>query len=271
MTTWERCPVVKKAMDPSQQHTLDSLSQALKQALGHLVVLAGGWKTRPTQRRLAYDSNEIRMIRQRLEALHRLERLCSGPLPGARCWPQQWIQMLDSLSRRGVDLPRSNVSDLRQALARAVQTNRQELATLLRHMRQERSARWRSALPTIWKERPAIIQHWLEPSSVPWGSRPVLDSAGNQCLTADEVDSAVRTYWVDTVMRQHATKDEDACWAAYLASPFGQHLPHATWPSSPWTGQRVRAALNSMREGASPGMFGVPFRPKHSPMLGPIP
>ena len=78
-------------------------------------------------------------------------------------------------------------------------------------------------------------------------------------MTPAAVDSAVRAFWVDGVLRQHAALDEDACWAAFLASPYGRHIPTATWPSSPWTAARVQAALSSMREGASAGMAGIPI------------
>jgi len=97
-------------------------------------------------------------------------------------------------------------------------------------MRRERSARWRAVLPTLWRERPAVVYHWLRAEGVPWGSTPVLDGAGQQCLTAAAVDAAVRNFWVEGVLRQHADRDEEACWGAFRSSMFGEHLPSGTWP-----------------------------------------
>lgn len=136
---------------------------------------------------------------------------------------------------------------------------RQELESAVRQMRQERSRRWRAVLPKLWRERPAVVHRWLEAEGVPWGSRPVLDSNGLQCLTPTAVDAAVRAFWVDLVMRQHADCDEDACWTAFINSPFGSFIPRASWPSTPWTAARVQAALFCMRESAAPGKAGIPI------------
>lgn len=256
---WVESGEAKLALTPGSPHTLETLSAALLAALHRLVTMAGGWARRPARRRLAYDSDPIRAVRRRLALLHSLERLVARPIAGAASWPRAWLLQLEKLARSGLELPRSSLGELRRAIASACAAGRQQLAALVAAMRRERSARWRASLPAMWKERPGVITHWLQAEGVPWGSRPVLDAAGNQCLTPGTVDAAVRSFWVDAVLRQHAQKDEEACWAAFLASPFAQHVPHAVWPSSPWTGERVRAALDGMREGASPGSLGVPI------------
>jgi hypothetical protein len=126
-------------------------------------------------------------------------------------------------------------------------------------MRVARHARWRSGLAATWRDRPGVIYHWLQAAGAPWGSLPILNEAGLQCTSVGAVDAAVQRYWVDTVLRQHASIDPDASWATFLASPFGAFIPTLTWPSTPWTGPRVRDVLRTMREGAAPGMTGIPI------------
>ena len=163
------------------------------------------------------------------------------------------------MSSHGISLPRSSVAALRCALATETASHRTALEKELLALRHERHTRWRSALPRLWHERPAAIFRWLKAENVPFGSRPVLDAAGQQCLSLEAVDEAVRAFWVDDVLRQHASQDPVARWNAFLSSEFGLHLPSASWPTAPWTEDRVRAALRGMREAAAPGMSGVPL------------
>ena len=88
LVAWLDSPIGRTAMCPSISHTLESLSTALWEALHHLVFLAGGWKRRPPMRRVAYDSDQCRSLRRRLNLLHRLHSLLShtsSSSPGA--WP----------------------------------------------------------------------------------------------------------------------------------------------------------------------------------------
>ena len=262
MERWRESPEAR-ALAPDPAETLDSLATALRAALDRLVRLAGGWVRRPRVRRPAYDSNKLRLLRKVLERLHRIESLCTAALssdarPGP--WPCFWFDLLDELAGLRVHLPRNTTV---RALAAAAHTEavarRRELEDILRQLRAERCKRFAAALPRLWREDLGVIQRWLQAPSIPWGSRPVLDAAGQQCLTPAAVDSAVRAFWVDNVLRQHAAVDEEERWQAFLASPFGKHIPSTSWPTSTWTAARVVAALRSMREGAAPGMTGVPI------------
>jgi hypothetical protein len=87
----------------------------------------------------------------------------------------------------------------------------------------------------------------------------VLDDAGQQCTTTTAVDQAVRAYWVDQVLRQHALVDGPSCWRLFEQSMFGSFIPTLDWPHHPFTGASVRVALNKMRDGAAPGIPGVPL------------
>ena len=126
-------------------------------------------------------------------------------------------------------------------------------------MRRVRHARWKGALPLLWQQRPAVIHHWLRATSPSWEFTPVLDETGMQCTSPPAVEAAVRRYWVDSVLRHHASVDEDTRWAAFSSSRFGSHIPTLHWPSTPWTGERVRSVLQRLREGASPGSLGIPI------------
>ena len=145
------------------------------------------------------------------------------------------------------------------AVLEAVQEQRTEINRLNCEMRGVRHARWRVGLATLWQDRPGVTYHWLHAAGAPWGSTPILDETGMQCTSVATVDAAVRSYWVDAVLQQHALVDPDARWAAFAASRFGSFIPTLTWPETPWTGARVRDVLRRMREAASPGMTGIPI------------
>ena len=270
LVRWQTSPPALAALSPSVPHDLASLSHALLSALHHLVALAGGWQQRPPTRRSAYDSNACRDLRRQLSALHRLKSLLDQPLGPASpwaptpqffagSWPRTWLSLIEELNSLGLPLPRTTVPALMSAVLDARQRCKTSLDTLHREMRSHRHSRWQSTLPQLWHQRPAVIYHWLHASTPPWGSRPILDSAGMQCTTAPAVDAAVCSYWVDSVLRRHATVDEDACWSAFTASRFFEHIPVLQWPSTPWTGDRVHSILQRMREGASPGSIGIPI------------
>ena len=256
---WSASPEGHAAMSPLASHTLESLSQALLAALHHLVQLAGGWRVRPLARRRAYDSDSSRHLRHQLTSLRWRQALMQRPCLSPGGWPRPWMLLLDELQSVGVQLPRTTIPALLTAVSVEIQQRQRQLSDQLRAMRQERHRRWKATLPLLWQERPRVIFHWLHATGPPWGSTPILDATGQQCLTVEAVDAAVRSYWVDTVLRHHAPVDEDSCWAAFSSSRFGPHIPSATWPSSLWNSERVRDVLRHMREGASPGSLGIPI------------
>ena len=244
LSRWIPTAPAQAALDPTAQHDAASLSAALIAALHHLVELAGGWVTRPPHRRSAYDSDAIRAARRRLLLLHELE-LAIRPLlgPGLGAWPRNVLQLLEALTRRGLLLDAQSVTTLQTAIADASLRERAAVQRLLVAMRRERHTRWKDTLATSWKERPGVIYHWLEAAGVPWGTSPILRDDGVQCCTLGEVDVAVRGFWVDQVLRQHAAVDESAAWGVFVQSPFGDHIPSTTWPCTPWDGARVERVL----------------------------
>lgn len=250
-----------QALKGREGETLDSLSEALRRALDHLVALAGGWVSRPSVRRLAYDSGPIRRCRALLADLHRLETWCSRLGSGVGTWPTALVSVIASLKRRGLVLPVDvSLTALGEAARVSAASCRRDLEGLLRACRQERTKRFRAVLPRLWKEDLGVIQRWLRGETMPWGTRPVLDSAGQQCMSVEAVDAAVQAFWVGSILQKHALVDEDAAWASFQGSRFGPYLPSGPdWPSVPWTADRVTSVLRSMREGAAPGVTGIPI------------
>ena len=186
-------------------------------ALQSLITLAGGWECRPPQRRSAYDSNDLRSARRSVALLLRLAALLPSPSTvGPGCWSQSWISLLNQLASLHIVLPRHSLSALHQAAHAALLAQRALVARLQRELRQARHKRWLHALPTLWKERPGVIFHWLHQSGAPWGTTPILDESGMQCLSASAVDAAVRTYWVDKVLRCHASVDGTLRWTLFF-------------------------------------------------------
>jgi hypothetical protein len=257
---WCQSPAAQLALDPQAVHTVFTLSTALSAALQHLVTLAGGWATRSAGHRQAYDAEAVRRVRRQLAELQLLER-CTRDVgqhsPG--CWPRQWDQLCSSLQRRGVELPRTTTVELRMAVIREIQSARLAIDALNRKMRQERHSRWRDRLPRLWRERPGVVYHWLEAPTAAWGCSPIVDEAGQQCLTVEAVDCSVRSYWVDQVLCQHRLEDGAEQWRRFEASEFYSFVPVLEWPHAPWSGARVEAALRAMCERSSPGLPNIPI------------
>jgi hypothetical protein len=263
MDRWLTSPPTQLAVCPHQPHDVESLGQALADALQLLVSLAGGWSTRPPSRRPGYDSDGVRQLRRRLELLHHLRRLIQtaldSPAPRAGSWPRSWMALLERLQSLGIVFTTTSATDLLSTVLTTTAGCRKELDTLLRQLRGERQRRWRATLPGAWRERPAVIYHWLHAPRPQWGALPILDSAGQQCTTVQAVDAAVRSFWVEDVLRRHAGADATSSWARFQASQFYTHIPKMQWPSAPWDGARVRDALFALREASAPGRLGIPI------------
>ena len=257
---WRASPSVTTLFTAQQAISVEALSRALVRALHHLVKLAGGWETRPTKRRLAYDSNDMRQARRQLAALHRLEvtlRRTPDARPGS--WPWSIQQQLAAVSRLGLSLPSSSLTELLAAVLSETTALQATVRKLHSTMRQVRHTRWRDALPMLWRDRPGAIYRYLEGARPLWGEAPIMDAVGMQCTSPAAVDAAVRAYWVDEVLRKDAAIDPTLCWTAFLQSPFGPFIPTAVWPRLPWSAERVRTVLHKMRESAAPGPLGIPI------------
>ena len=163
------------------------------------------------------------------------------------------------LRHLGIPLPTTSLPTLLAAVTSASAARQTSIHQLQRDMQRTRHLRWRDALPTNWRHRPGAVYRYLAGARPLWGEAPIIDNSGLQCTTPAAVDVAVRAYWVDEVLRKDASLDSTACWHSFLASPFGGFIPTATWPCSPWTGDRVRLVLRQMRESAAPGMLGIPI------------
>ena len=259
---WSASPAAQAVLDPGAQHDADSLSTAIVAALHHLVDLAGGWSSRASHRRAAYDSAAIRLGRRRLRLLQQLDvalRPLLGPVLWVGAWPRAVLELLSSLARCDLTFDSSSASALRDDVAAAIRREQTAVQLSISSMRRERHKRWKDTLPTTWRERPAVVYHWLQSSGVPWGTFPILREDGLQCCTPSEVDAAVQGFWVDQVLRQHAAVDEVAAWENFVSSRFGAHIPSTTWPRSPWDGRRVKTVIRGMRDAAAPGFLGVPI------------
>ena len=102
---WLQSRQVAPVLDESLPQSATSLSDALVGALQHLVRLAGGWATRPPNRRPAYDSDELRAARRVLANLNSLFSLLQRHADGAPgCWPRSCGQLLRRLADDGLQL-----------------------------------------------------------------------------------------------------------------------------------------------------------------------
>ena len=256
---WQGSAAVKVLLERTKAGCAAELSQALVDALSHVVDLAGGWQRRPEKRRAAYDSDELRAARRALADLCALtavlERLQLG---STGSWPRVVEQLLRRLERMHICLAPRNTVQLLAEATQALLTQRALVQQLTRSMRRARHDRWKRVLPQLWQHRRGVVYHWLHGTGAPWGAAPIVASDGLQCTSPAAVDVAVREFWVASVLRRHERLDESACWSAFMASPFAQHIPQIQWPTPPWTGERVCLVLRRMREGSAPGLLGCP-------------
>jgi hypothetical protein len=111
----------------------------------------------------------------------------------------------------------------------------------------------------LWRERPAVIHHWLQAPATAWGTYPILTEEGMQCTSVSEVDVTVRKFWVDNVLRRHASVDETQSWATLRESEFYPFIPKMRHAVQSWTGAKVGSVLGHLREGAAPGLPGIPI------------
>ena len=91
---WLQSPEVA-SLAPQPGECVDTVGSALRSALHRLVSLAGGWSSRPKQRRLAYDSNAIRHHRRLLADLLRVEAESNRPTAQPGPWPHHLQQRLE--------------------------------------------------------------------------------------------------------------------------------------------------------------------------------
>jgi hypothetical protein len=75
LQAWLADPVVSKALEPGSNRSVNTLSSSLATSLTKLVALAGGWQTRPANRRKAYDSTAVRRVRSKIVDLNHVEVL----------------------------------------------------------------------------------------------------------------------------------------------------------------------------------------------------
>jgi ribonuclease HI len=134
-----------------------------------------------------------------------------------------------------------------------------DLRRSLDRQRAERIKRWKERVNQLWHTRPGAVYRWLEDDTPAWGTTPIVNQEGRACSTPEEVDTEVRRFWVDEVLRKHEGVDGEAAWEGFAGSEFAAHIPRAEWPVVVWDGSLVRKTLGRMRASASPGSRGVPI------------
>ena len=255
---WMVSDPVQALLSPSPGETAQSVSGSLQEALDALVAMAGGRSYRAPVRRRAYESSEVRRARASICLLGQCLALLLREV-GVGSFSTPLRAYITRLRHRGLRPADSSRVALRTWVEGSIIEQREVLSAALRDMRSLRVQRWKDQVPGLWKQRPGALYRWLGGDSSSWGSSPILDTAGQQCTTLSEVDTAVQAYWVKGVWRMHEDVDVAASWEAFRASPFFAFIPRCEWPHETWTVERVRVALGTMREKSSPGVRGIPL------------
>ena len=111
--------------------------------------------------------------------------------------PSRTLQeLLTGLRQRGFHPPTFSRATITQWVAAKLVVARRALRDALQLMRSERQARWEDLVPKLWQDRPSVPYRWLEGNSPAWGCVPIQTATGMQCTTVQEVDGAVKGYWV---------------------------------------------------------------------------
>ena len=257
---WEVTEEMRQLNGLSDDAPVDVLSAGIEVALQVLVRLAGGWSKGAAQPRRAYDSGAATRARGALGALGMTIALLRRE-QGVGTTSVCLLAALRGLRQRGLPVPDSENRAVLLAWAVAyLPEQRHALQVLVQGMRKQRLQRWRGNIATLWSTRPRAVYRWLAAEPSVWGSAPILDVDGVQCLSREAVDREVCAYWVRGVWRQHEGVDMEARWAALRESPFFAHYPtDCVWPQLAWTAERVHATLCTMRAAAAPGPRGIPL------------
>ena len=125
-------------------------------------------------------------------------------------------------------------------------------------MGRERIKRERGKIAKLWDERPGLIYRWLQADTPAWGSAPILMADGQQCISVEAVDAAVKAFWVDRVWRKNVDTDAAAVWARFQESSFFKYIPRGNFSFEPWALARVQAVIKKLREGSACGLRGPP-------------
>jgi hypothetical protein len=256
---WKATPAYRGLLAHPPEDSPQRLSSALGAALDSLVSLAGGWTVRSAPPRPAYASTPVLKLRAGLTSLARCDALLRRDT-GVGPFSTPLLRLLDTLRRQGFAPLAASRSSLQLWVAASLTAHHRLLADAIAHDRAVRIRRWQDALPALWETRPGVIFRWLRGETPVWGSVPIVGPSGLQCATAPEVDAEVRGFWVSQVWGQHASDSPSDCWAAVTASPFFPFFPpRASWPSEPWTLDRVSLVLRRLRAGSAPGPRGLPI------------
>ena len=126
-------------------------------------------------------------------------------------------------------------------------------------MGRERIKRERGKIAKLWDERPGLIYRWLQADTPAWGSAPILMADGQQCISVEAVDAAVKAFWVDRVWHKNVDTDAAAAWARFQESSFFKYIPRGNFSFEPWALARVQAVIKKLREGSACGLRGLPI------------
>ena len=223
-TSKEHQELLKKWTESEMFRKLDAtpaehLGPAVKEALDHLVALAGGWSNARAILKLAYDSKAVRALRKELRALNfadsQLRRWPAGPSPK----PFLVEQALRKLAAVGISLDGDRTS-LTVKVRGCIRDRRQRLNEILAAMRRERALRWRNALPNVWARTPGRVFAWLRDERSAWGSVPLVSDDGQQIASVAEVDRAAQDFWVRDLWCRDDPSLAQEHWEAFSHSHF---------------------------------------------------
>ena len=249
---WTESEVFRKLDATPAEH----LGPAVKEALDHLVALAGGWEQRTRRPKLAYDSKAVRALRKELRALNfadsQLRRWPAGPSPK----PFLVEQALRKLAAVGISLDGDRTS-LTVKVRGCIRDRRQRLNGILAAMRRERALRWKDALPNVWARTPGRVFAWLRDERSAWGSVPLVSDDGQQIASVAEVDRAAQDFWVRDLWCRDDPSLAQEHWEAFSHSEFFPCIPKCSWPETQWTTALVKSIVHSLKPSA-PGTWDVP-------------
>ena len=243
-----------KTLRRLRSSNLDVVSESIQKCMDFLVQEVGGWTEVKIQRK-AYSSKRVRDNAARINTLR---KLLGSIQDGVGSWSRQTTEAISQLKKLKISLSTSNAVDLKRSAKAKLWELTRENKTAIEEMRKERKKRWKDNLPKMWKESPGRIYRFIRSQPQNWWASPVLRGDRKAAETPEEVDKAMRSFWVSKILRQDNPDCAREKWEAY-SKVFGQFIRRTDIPTQEWTTSRVLSTFKLMNSNSSPGYRGIPI------------
>ena len=249
-----KSPQWEKTLQCLRSEHLDIVSESIQKCMDFLVQEVGGWTEVKIQRK-AYS---YKSVRDNLSRIKILRKLLGSIQDGVGSWSRQTNQAIIQLRKLKISLNTTTAVDLKRTAKAKLWELTRENKKALEDMRTDRKKRWKDNLPKMWKESPGRIYRFIRSQPQQWWASPVLRSDRKAAESPQEVDQAMRAFWVSKILRQNKPESATMKWEEY-SKAFGQFIHRTDFLTQEWTKSRVLSTFKLMNANSSPGYRGIPI------------